>query len=529
MGRPTQCKCSEHFCCEGRCHARTIFKWRGDYDFSSRRDLSDFPNYRDAIDNAQPDPTSVIWRIRYDYEDLDWLQYMIDTDLIVLPADGFTASLAARAQMVSGANVSWDMIGGIGPVRDGRMMCVEKSRQHFYNSVPLYNAGFRTGGGWYWYGEMREYEPGPPSPHSRPFPTVFGQTDLYPVFTAEMPWALDIGCIRCGFSHTKVSWPRYNQLKYVPTTTGFAGWQLSDDSRTLTTTRIYEDCHDMDRGESDASYWSGFDSDTFEDQPCVPNLLVWGNRWPSVDPSALPYDPIPAAYEAIETKTAWFRGWADTSSSGQKPNNSTIADIDVIVLEAPHKLWEGAFTAPPTSQYDGLQTWLDLGGKTLVITNPFLFYLTPDGPTGDLADPGGMLAALGVSMRLATGMPAYVHEKVVGLINEYWETTSDPLSAPLDRYHWRETNDGNSVASVTGGTSLVDGIQGYWYNNPDPVSHFFETDRISMAAYETLASGSRVVLCGFTHYGTESTKPSGYSPGPSLLPMQIIVNILAGA
>lgn len=500
MGVPKDCKCAEHFCCEARCHAKTIFRWRGDYDFTNHRTLSDFPYYRAALDTSQPAPTSMVWRIRYDLEDLDWLDWVINNNLTAQSGNEISASLAYQASMINGVN-SYQVVAGMGPVRDGQMMGTLRSSYHYFDSTPLYNARFS---GWNWSGEMLSYVD-LPGGLSLPSPVVHGQQlPGEATFTADMPWALDIGCVRCGVSHNSITWPSQDLVSYVPATTAFADWFRADDDRVLQRERYRERCHGMDDGEQAASYWAGDSNDSRQAPPCVPELIMWHHDWRRVVDSLNDFSPP-------TTKTATYRGWARPVAENSQTFLHTHADgTDVMVLLGDRRWYTGSASAEnaalTSAQLTALSDWLDLGGKTLIITHPAIFsdYQIESG------DPGGLLAGIGCSLRIATPNASWINYDFSGSSNvEHWKATTDPLATNLPANYQRPkvianvgSNSGYSVYHVDGGVALLNA------ERSDGVT-VYETNPI--ISYETLASGSRVVLYGLARDYVNNVADPGIS------------------
>jgi hypothetical protein len=516
VGVPKGCKCAEEFCCEGRCHAKTIFRWRGDYDFTNHLALAEFPGYREALDTSQPTPTSMVWRIRWDLGDLDFLHWMIDNDLTTNAG----AVIDARPVGIGlPSNNIFTLIPAMGAVRGGIMLAGSRSKYHYFNSISIYN----TGGFPNFIGEMVSYVTAPP-PSSSPLSTPvehpqFAHHIGLPTFTGPISWALDIGCVRCGYSHNSITWPPVESVSYVPATTAFYQWFKTPEHRVLMKSRVLERCNDMDPGEQAAADWAGDAADSRQAPPCVPELIMWHHDWRRVINSLNDFNPPTA-------KTAIYRGWARPVGENSDTFLHTHADnTDVIVLLGDRRFSPQPENADLTGdQITALSDWLSLGGKTLIITHPGIFvddYVIAPG------DPGGLLAGIGSTMRIGSASTSWISYDFQGSgVVEHWQATADPLATNLPANFQRPkiingdaVNSGYSVYYVDGGTPLLNAVRTGFGVITNPI-----------VSYETLTSGSRVVLYGMARgYLNNVPDQSGGSSGTVVQTVKdIAANALAG-
>lgn len=498
MTKPAACQCAQKYCSEGRCHARTIFKWTGDFDFTNNRTIADFPGYRAALDNGQENPTSMVWRIRYDFEDLDFLEYMITNDLTAQNGAVRNASWQDQASKLAGYNV-WTPIPNVGAVRDGVMVAAALSSYRYQVSVtPLHNMRLS---GWQFQGQAFTYHAGEitstPFPvHVPEAPANVGKTR----FSSDLPWALDIGCVRCGFSHGSITWPDVSEYYYTPATTAFADWFRADEDRVLN--------HDLTRNrdlacdeyETAAVYFAGDGSDDLEPPPCTPAYIGWHHTWSRSPAIRAALDAgndngsNSAANTPAHANAAKYHNYIDTG--GETFTTCDFAAVDVVALYGDHLEYNGAGSpynaALSAGQLSALSDWLDLGGKTLILTSPGTFSVS----LIDTGDPGGLLAGIGCTMRLSNA--AWTPLGYPAAYDEYWQKTADPLATdlPASSFWARLTKSGYVNEAITGGTVLLNA-----YRPDEPVNQTYP-----IIAYETLASGSRVILFAMERYGVADTQ-----------------------
>jgi hypothetical protein len=477
MGRPTSKACSEYHCCPGRCHARTVFQWRGDFDFRLDNDITTFPDYRFALLESQPKPTGMLWRIRYDQSSVQWLDYLIDNDLAMhisgteVTSDLNTTTTPWQSQPPPGVGGSWDSIPNSGPLRDGIVI-----------GAFLFASRFILPG------------------------------------TEPIPWALDIGCVRCGYNHKVVSWPAFWRCKYTKSpdvpNSAVSTWHKTPEWRVLEWERVPGQCLNIDPGDTYRLYWAGSPSQ------CVPDNIIWHNLGASQFGGT--------GLSPASGNTAEFRGWASNSGGGVAPGPDTLAGFDVDRTDFIELT--GKYTAtvdPPAVHYQALSDWLDLGGKTLFLTAPHAAGPSP-------GSPNVLLAALGSSMTLGPrphvpGQP--VNPSSRNDVNEYWETTDHALSGFVDRYYRREwhansTNhtDQYTVGTISGGVPLTNAVFGTWSFIPPVV--FSEITRMPIVSVDTLASGSRIILTA-VYDGLVKTNGTFVTMEAPMLP-RFITNAMAG-
>lgn len=485
MGKPSSCQCAQKYCSEGRCHARTIHRWRGDLDFTGLS-LSDFPEYRAALDNGQETPTSLVWRIRYDLEDREWLDWIIDND-----REGTTTGSVIDADIADdGAGNVFRQIPAMGPVRNGVMMGSNRARYHYFDAVSAHNVGYFPS----FAGTAYYYTDGAEEPVEYP---QYGHNVGRPTTSFGLAWALDIGCVRCGYSHNSITWPDTEPCWYVPATTAFTNWYKTADDRVFTRERTRERSQDSDEDEQYHTYWGGDNVDSRKPPPCVPELIQWHHDWRRVTGSFNEITPP-------TTKTAVYRGWArPTTENVDSFIDSDIDGTDVVIL-----LGDRRFPAtrenddPSAAHLAAISDWLDLGGKTLIITHPGLFTATNEMSSGD---PGGLLAGIGSSMSIAAASASWLSYDFTSGVVEHWQATADPLAAGLPaNYERPNTQNGDPTGSgylvyyITGGTALLKAAR----SSGVPLAVVATNPII---AYETLASGSRIILYGLARQYTSGS------------------------
>jgi hypothetical protein len=494
MTKPAACQCAQKFCTEGRCHARTIHRWRGDYDFTGNS-LSDFPNYRAALDNGQEAATSMVWRIRYDREDLSWLDWLIDNDL--------TGTIGAVRNADLGPDVGYDNrgdtfedIAAMGPVRSGVMMGSNRAGYHYYPSLSMHNVGYFpafSGTGSYYTDAVNEPVEYPQYAHNVGRPTI----------NYDLPWALDIGCVRCGFSHNAITWPDIEPCWYVPATTAFGGWYKNAEDRVLVRERTRERSHDSDDDEQYHTYWGGDNVDSRHQPPCVPELVMWHHHFT--------FDPLHGRgslndFTPPTTKTAVYRGWArPPASNADSFTHADLDSTDVVVLLGDRRSPSTRENDDPSAAHlAAIVDWLDLGGKTLIITQPGMFTATGEMTSGD---PGGLLAGIGSTMSIAAASTSWLSFDFASARLQYWQKTADPLATGLPENYERPhdpvggQNSGYLVYYIDGGTALLNAVE-----MAGVPAAPIETRPI--IAYETLASGSRVILYGLARqYDAQTSQP----------------------
>tara|TARA_R110000824_G_scaffold15044_7_gene63629 strand:+ start:3408 stop:4877 length:1470 start_codon:yes stop_codon:yes gene_type:complete len=488
-----------------------VFQWSGDFDFTNFREVADFPNYRFSVLEGQENPTGLVWRIRYDFSDLEWLTLLVDRQIKKNGAGGIAAYVDADFWYLTvGLRKTFPDAHCTGPVRNGRLMGLTTAQAHLGNFPPLNDNGFRAGDGWQFFGQMFD-----------------GPEPL------DMPWALDVGCVRCSYSKQKISWPRIQTHRYVENgNTGEIYWSTDPETRVVETADLVEECHVMIQEELNGFYWPGDAADPGIELPCAPRLAVW-NHWPTVVSNAIgtPFHLLLSSYRAIDPDVAWFRGWAKPGG-GQSVNNCHLDQFDVIVLEGPRRQWQG--NAGGGGAMDGLRDWLDLGGKTLFVTNPWAT-ISPVGSEWPTGDPTGVLGAVGASMSivepLTLGGPPFPSNAALINLREKWRYTDHALAPGTATFYSRLHAQGNATEI----TFAADGIVRGQVSGGDVVANAVlmrsgGEDPFPIIAAETLANGSRVVLSALMLWGdgTNIFEPPGYTPKATVMPLNLVNAALAG-
>jgi hypothetical protein len=233
----------------------------------------------------------------------------------------------------------------------------------------------------------------------------------------------------------------------------------------------------MDSYEKNTAYWPGDSADPDQPPPCVPDVVLWHHIW----------NRPPGSHNAPThptTKTAEYYGWGQ--GVFQAIRDGALPDTDVVALLGDRRYFQNGevFPALTADDLDVLNDWLDLGGKTLLITCPSTTTLSLL-PVGD---PDGLLASIGATMRIGLGSAFVSHYTALydTGYRDKWVGTSDDLATGLPYAYTRPRSTRFIIGSVVGGTPLLNTERAL--NSDPPVETW------PMISYETLASGSRVVL-----------------------------------
>lgn len=481
-------RCLDCSNCECFGHAQTVFRWRGDYDFGDG-DIRGLPDFHHKLLDWQESPSALLWRIRYDKDNPDWWEHVragdyggLNTaggafaervvyqggDLIADPNGTLIQThhgyLTTTFPAASGGSIPPNPVAAIGPLRDGYIMGTVNG-EYSRLSVGSLPFGFT---GLQWSGRI---------------------TAALAGLDQDVPWALDIGCIRCRCSKIQITWPPQVTHEIVadaikgesppsyPSTSDWTQTQYDGENRRHEHFRTFYKCQTVTTAERHKQYWAGDVNDPGIAAPCPPDIVVWTHYDPPVNGvDELDWN-IETSYTTAagsEFSTTWWHGWATGTPQGVP--HVSLAGIRTVVLDG--NLAAGARVGTLASgQFNVLAEWLSSGNAALLIACPYAL--------GAEYSDGGLLAALGSSLGITAPPVSSIFEpnpfSVVpqltgaGQIGEGVET------------HDFDLGDGvNLPGEVTGGTVVELG----YYSQ----SNGFAAAPYPVTAMESLPSGSIIVV-----------------------------------
>lgn len=236
-------------------HAEAVFSWRGDFDFTDHRDITQFARFNHKVIHWQEQPTMLVWRIRVDRENCGFVQerrYYDGYPLLTHDPDANTIDV--RAYWTGLDSVRDDDVIAIGPVRKNSQGIWQLENGGCFESwCPTNKTSFDGGAGQS--GKAGEYEPwedrytfglteaggyGTLIGYAEHYPAAGGQQygascgfpfadwrfigsawegrgfiDPYSVFQ-QYPWRLEIGAIRCPCNSGLITWPKMYRREIGP-------------------------------------------------------------------------------------------------------------------------------------------------------------------------------------------------------------------------------------------------------------------------------------------------------------------------
>lgn len=244
-------------------HAAPVFRWRGNYDFTDRRDITQFPLFHHKLTQWQESPTSLLWRITSDIESCEYVnerRYDFGYPKLTHDPDVVTANVRAYW---SGLGLT-DQTIAMGPVRQdasGAWLMYDGGLFEPWNPLNKWNFGAliglspegpRVGTYAEWTDTMTSatggygvkigrnlYEdaartgavPQDVLPIAFGFPfadwrfigeaweNLWLNTPAYTIADATyqlFPWRLEIGAIRCDCNKELVTWPKQYRREIRP-------------------------------------------------------------------------------------------------------------------------------------------------------------------------------------------------------------------------------------------------------------------------------------------------------------------------
>ncbi|MEK9810236.1 MAG: hypothetical protein VW362_07290 [Candidatus Nanopelagicales bacterium] len=440
-----------------------MIRWRGDRDFTSDRDIRNYPLYHHELLDWQEGPTSLLWRLRFDVENRSFLDELRDAGTTVgrptlleessefinevpvwftgdsppirdgLGNPAYFRRWTARVRDLDAGAV--DNVLQIGPVRDGILYATEAAFGYRHSLGAFNSWVFATG-----------------------VPVSFGFNEdwqaigaggivstLYPLDPfVDVPLAIDVGCIRCSRSQNVATWPVQRPTVII------YDELFDDDGNRLTPSK----------DQMNATYGAWYHSSAPEEFDVTYNgeaITVPGVR----------HEHENHAHEcqAVDDPMIHSHTWS-----------GDISDANI------------AAACPPVAV-----CWTTGQPKVLAIAVPYACTVTIAGlPT---ADDNGLLAALGTSLSLVdtaaawTFRPLDTHGSVIATPEGVIGNCVASRTLPVDIF-W--SNDPSQWAkAVSGGTPFERcHFAGSYAGFPQT-----STTWVS-GAYETLSNGSLVLVYG---------------------------------
>jgi hypothetical protein len=536
------------------CHARTVIRWRGDRDFSGTggRDIRTFPLYHHELLDWQEGPTSLLWRLRFDTENREFLDEMRDAATTIAaptlleessefiyekpswytgddPPAGLGGYYArrwtARVRDLDAGAV--DNVLQLGPVRDGVLYAVEAGYA-YRHTLSSFNSWVSADGDPVAFGFNEDWN----AAGAGLISSAYYPSDP----TVDVPLAIDIGCIRCARSQAVATWPVqrptiiiYDELfnedgsRLTPTkdqlNATYGAWYRSTAPEEFDVTYNGEsitvpgvrhehennahECESIDDPVIHSLTWAGDTSDADKAADCPPVAVCWthgGSDWAGRYSSGL-YGPIDleaiwSSYESSRPSTVphvgWWQGWADDTL--QPIGSSDLTGVRAIALDGSIMGGLNAAGTLPASISE-LASWASTGSaKVLAVALPYACTITGGGvPT---ASDNGLLAALGSSLSLTD--PGFTWTYLaptddIAIVATPESVIGAGVSArtlPVDRTFDTLTPSQWPLA-VAGGTPFERCYVTGQY------SGFTQTSTTWVSgAYETLANGSIVLVYG---------------------------------
>ena len=404
--------------CQGRCGKclpAVLLEWTGDRDFTSVLDIRNYAGYFSELTERQPPNSAVVWRIRNN-PDQDFLEYLTDTKTLVAGSELNGTAFINYMPFTNAAAIH------SGPVRDGIMYGLDmvpagRAAANIYRwpgPLPFVQQDPLTAAvdhNFVGTADLKSY-----NTNGNPFPANWTVQD-HPDNPIAIPWALEIGCARCGCLDS-ITWPAHADWHYDPWVPyGGVGGGLTatdPDNSTLVSPNVAGCCQDITPDDLESVYWPGDSAEPDHSPVCPPDCIVWlsdmlamgdprlisGGGVRSIPGKSLPLDADD--HPALQLATSigsvvQLTGWTGLSNGTSAARSATgsdaaISNVDCIWLVNPYYTAQGMgdFTRSwnmAAGDVQWLIDWLALGGKTLIVDTPWKHTSNPptwSNPPGNL-------------------------------------------------------------------------------------------------------------------------------------------------